>query len=102
MLAAEDLSVAAGLLLLSYPLHPPDKPTRLRTEHFPRLRTPAMFVHGSNDPFGSLEELRTALKLIPAPTELTPVEKAGHDLRKGNFDVEELIVKRFFAQVIEQ
>src|SRR5262249_20902139 len=58
MLAAEDPELVSGLLLLSYPLHPPRKPAQLRTEHFPRLTTPALFVHGSRDPFGSHEEIK--------------------------------------------
>jgi predicted alpha/beta-hydrolase family hydrolase len=80
LLAAEDPSIADGLLLLSYPLHPPRQPSQLRTGHFPSLRTPALFVHGTNDPFGSLEEIRAALDLIPARTSLLPFEGAGHDL----------------------
>jgi predicted alpha/beta-hydrolase family hydrolase len=80
MLLAEDPSVAEGLLLLSYPLHPPNKPTQLRTAHFPRLRTPALFVHGSRDPFASREELNAALDLIPAKTKLLELEGAGHEL----------------------
>jgi predicted alpha/beta-hydrolase family hydrolase len=79
--AAEDPSLATGLLLLSYPLHPPDKPQQLRTGYFPQLRTPALFVHGARDPFGTLEELREAVKLIPARTEILAVERAGHDLK---------------------
>jgi len=80
MAAAEDSQLAAGLLLLSYPLHPPDKPAQLRTAHFPNLRTKTAFVHGSRDPFGSPDELRTALALIPAPTSLHMIEGAGHEL----------------------
>jgi predicted alpha/beta-hydrolase family hydrolase len=81
MAASEQPGMADGLLLLSYPLHPPAKPEQMRTAFFPDLRTPALFVHGTNDPFGSLEELSTAVKLIDAPIELIPVEKAGHDLK---------------------
>jgi predicted alpha/beta-hydrolase family hydrolase len=80
MLAAEQPQVTAGLLLFSYPLHPPEKPEQLRTAHFPNLHTPAVFVHGSRDPFGALDELQTALRLIPAPVELLHIEGAGHDL----------------------
>ena len=86
MVAAEDTAVAAGLLLLSYPLHPPDRPEQKRTAHFPKLTIPALFVHGSRDPFGSLEEMRAALALIPSPVELLPVEGAGHDLARGGHD----------------
>jgi hypothetical protein len=71
---------AAGLLLLSYPLHPPRKPDQLRTQHLFNLRTPTLFVHGTRDPFGSVAEIEQALKLIPAKTRLLPVEGAGHDL----------------------
>ncbi|HWY22251.1 MAG TPA: alpha/beta fold hydrolase [Candidatus Acidoferrum sp.] len=70
----------AGLLLLSYPLHPPRKPEQLRTQHLFHLRTPTLLVHGTRDPFGSISEIEQALKLIPAKTKLLPVEGTGHDL----------------------
>jgi len=79
--AAESTSAeVAGLLLLSYPLHPPRKPDQLRTQHLFHLPTPTLFVHGTRDPFGSIAEMEQALKLIPAQTNLLPVEGAGHDL----------------------
>jgi uncharacterized protein len=84
MAAAEHPALADALLLLSYPLHPPDHPEKPRTSFFPDWRTPALFVHGSRDPFGTLEEIRDALKLIPARTELLPVEGAGHDLKRAD------------------
>ncbi|MBV9246369.1 MAG: dienelactone hydrolase family protein [Methylobacteriaceae bacterium] len=87
MLAADEPDVAAGLLLFSYPLHPPGKPEQLRTAHFPRLRIPAVFVHGTRDSFGTLEELQLAITAIPGPTRIIPVEGAGHDLRRGRFDL---------------
>jgi hypothetical protein len=87
LLAAEEPDLARTLLLFSYPLHPPEKPDRLRTEHFPRLGIPALFVHGTADPFGAIAELRAAVALIPAPTQIIPVEHAGHDLRRGRFDL---------------
>lgn len=80
MLAASAPGLADALLLLSYPLHPPRRPEELRTAHFPRLQTPAMFVHGSRDGFGSIAELEEAQKLIPAHTELFEVAGAGHEL----------------------
>jgi len=80
MLAAAEPGLVDALLLLSYPLHPPKKPEQPRTAHFAKLRTPALFVHGSRDGFGTLDELQTALKLIPARTQLLSVESAGHEL----------------------
>jgi len=69
-----------GLLLMSYPLHPPRRPEELRTQHLPKLETPALFFHGTRDPFGSIEEMQKALALIPANTRLVQIEGAGHDL----------------------
>ncbi len=67
LLAEENL--ADGLLLLSYPLHAPSKP----------------------DPFGAINEIEAARKLIPAKTLLLPVEGAGHDLGfKGKSKREDL------------
>ncbi|HLW51234.1 MAG TPA: alpha/beta fold hydrolase [Candidatus Angelobacter sp.] len=83
MLASEDPQFAAGLLLLSYPLHPPNKPDQLRTAHFPQLQTPALFVHGSRDPFASEDELNAALQLIPATTMLLEIAGGTHDLLQG-------------------
>jgi predicted alpha/beta-hydrolase family hydrolase len=80
MLAAENPGVTDGLFLLSYPLHPPRKPQQPRTAHFPNLRTPALFVHGTRDPFGSVEELRSVLSAIPSRTELLVVEGGVHGL----------------------
>jgi predicted alpha/beta-hydrolase family hydrolase len=87
----EEPQAAAGLLLLSYPLHPPRKPEQLRTQHLFHLRTPTLFVHGTRDPFGTITEVEQAMKLIPAKTNLLPVEGAGHDLGfKGKARREEL------------
>src|SRR5207248_2131601 len=80
MLCADEPELADGLLLTSYPLHPPGKREQLRTQHFPGLRTPALFVEGSKDPFATLKEIGEALKLIPAPTRVLPFEGVGHDL----------------------
>ena len=85
--AADEPDLAAGLLLFSYPLHPPGKPERLRSEHFPRLAVPAVFVQGSADPFGGPAELNAALALIPATTRLIVIDGAGHDLKRGRFDM---------------
>ena len=87
MLAADEPDIATALLLLSYPLHPPEKPAELRTQHFPRLRMPAIFVHGTQDPFGSIAELQAAIATIPTRTRIIRIERAGHDLRKGRLEL---------------
>jgi uncharacterized protein len=106
MLAAAEPELADGLLLLSYPLHPPGKPAQLRTSHLPKLQMPSLFVSGSKDPFGSPSEIEAALRLIPAPAEFLLIEGAGHDLgfgrrvRPGMQDVPERIVRTFLAKMI--
>ena len=80
MLAATEPGLVDRLLLLSYPLHPPQRPAELRTGHFPSLETPALFVHGMRDGFGTIDEMTAALQLIPATTELLPISGAGHEL----------------------
>ena len=80
IVAASNPKLADGLLLLSYPLHPPQRPTELRTAHFPDLQTPALFVSGSRDGFGTIDEMTAALKLIPSRTRLLPIANSGHEL----------------------
>jgi hypothetical protein len=97
MLCAAEPGLVDRLLLLSYPLHPPQRPGDLRTAHFPNLATPALFVHGTRDGFGSVDELAAALKLIPAPTKLLPITRAGHELmtKKNREEIPMLVVDAF-------
>jgi predicted alpha/beta-hydrolase family hydrolase len=95
MLCASNPHLVAALLLLSYPLHPPRKPTQLRTQHFPSLQTPALFVHGSRDEFGSISEVEAARKLIPGKTQLLPIEGTGHDLRTKAGDISGRVLAAF-------
>lgn len=87
MVLAEQPAAADELTLFSYPLHPPGKPDRLRTEHFSAIEVPTVFTHGSRDPFGSLDELRAAVAQIPAPTQIVEVDGARHDLGSKVIDV---------------
>jgi predicted alpha/beta-hydrolase family hydrolase len=98
MLLAEQ-PIADGLLLLSYPLHAPSRPDQLRTEHLSKLQVPTLLVQGRRDPFGSIDEIEAAQKLIPAKTSLVVVEAAGHDLGfKGKAqrgELPELVLRKF-------
>jgi hypothetical protein len=80
MLLAASPELAQALLLLAYPLHPPGRPERRRTDHLSTLRTPTVFVHGTHDPFGSVAALDSARTLVPAPAQLLAVPDVGHDL----------------------
>jgi predicted alpha/beta-hydrolase family hydrolase len=89
MAVAEGLEVAA-LVLVSYPLHPPGRPERLRTAHFPGLHKPCLFVSGRRDAFGAPDELRHATEAIPGPVTLEFVD-GDHSLRKRNPEVADIV-----------
>jgi predicted alpha/beta-hydrolase family hydrolase len=91
MAVADGLPVDV-LTLFSYPLHPPGKPERARTEHLPRIGAPTVFTHGTSDPFGTIDELRAAAALVSAPTEVVEVTGARHDLGSKTLDVPALAV----------
>ena len=78
-MAVADGAHAAGLVLLSYPLHPPDRPERLRTEHFPLIRVPCLFVSGTRDPFASPDELSEHTEAIRGAVTLKFIDGARHD-----------------------
>lgn len=102
MLAAREPALVEGLLLLSYPLHPPEKPDQMRTAHLPQLGTPALFVSGVRDGFARREEMEEALKLIPARTSLISVAGAGHELMtKRNRDAVVRTVTEAFQSFVE-
>ena len=76
MAVADEAADVDVLTLFSYPLHPPGKPERARTEHLPRIAVPTVFTHGTADPFGTIDELRPAAALIAAPTEIVEITGA--------------------------
>lgn len=84
---AERRVAAAGLVLVSYPLHPPRRPERLRIEHFPAIDVPCLFVHGTRDPFGAPDELLAHTAAIAGRVTHVWVEGGAHDLRGADTDV---------------
>ncbi|OBI80035.1 alpha/beta family hydrolase [Mycobacterium sp. 1245805.9] len=93
MVVAEGGVPVDVLALFSYPVHPPGKPERPRTEHLPDIRVPTVFTHGTSDPFGTPDELRAAAALIAAPTEVVEITGARHDLRSKSLDVPALAIE---------
>ena len=77
---ADGLEVA-GLVLISYPLHPPGRPEKARTEHLGHLRVPVLFVSGTRDAFGTPGELESATVAIPGPVSHTWIDGGDHGLR---------------------
>ena len=80
MAVAEGLP-AAGLVLIAYPLHPPGRPDRLRTEHLPAITVPCLFLSGTRDPFGTPDELEAWTATIPGPVEHVWFDGARHELK---------------------
>ena len=71
----------AGLVCVSYPLHPPGQPTKLRIAHLSGIDAPSLFVSGTRDEFGTPDELREHLAAIPGESRLHFVDGSRHDLR---------------------
>ncbi|MFZ2512552.1 MAG: alpha/beta fold hydrolase [Gordonia sp. (in: high G+C Gram-positive bacteria)] len=90
-----------GLLLTSYPLHPPGKPEKLRTEHFPDITVPTLIIHGRSDSFATSAEIASAATLFTGPVEIIEIEKADHGLkpeRSGVGEVTAAAVEDFFLK----
>ena len=98
MAVAEGLA-ASGLVLLSYPLHPPGKPDRLRVDHFGAITVPTLFVNGDRDPFGTPDELDEHLGAIPAATTVHWLEGQRHDPKPACDDEIVDVVGRFLASL---
>lgn len=81
----------AGLVLVSYPLHPPGKPDALRVEHLPAVEVPCLFVSGTKDPFGSPAELERWTSTISAPVEHVWIEGGRHDLRGADDEIADAV-----------
>jgi uncharacterized protein len=88
---ADDPLPAVGLVLISYPLHPPGKPANLRVEHLARLTVPCLFVHGTKDPFGTPDELTEWTATIAGAVQHEWIDGKGHDLKGADRSVAEIV-----------
>jgi predicted alpha/beta-hydrolase family hydrolase len=86
-MAVADGLPALGLVLVSYPLHPPGKPEQLRVEHFPRIAVPCLFLSGTRDAFGTPEELQREATKVAGPVTHVWVEGGDHGLRRRDSEV---------------
>jgi predicted alpha/beta-hydrolase family hydrolase len=99
LLVAEHPRLVDGLLLLAYPLHAPGRADAPRAAHFPRIRTPALFVHGTRDPFGTIAELEAARATLGGASALIAVADVGHDLGRGRTPFAERVPQRLVALI---
>jgi predicted alpha/beta-hydrolase family hydrolase len=75
-----------GLVFLGYPLHPPGRPDKLRSEHLPKIKVPMLFVQGARDAFGTKQEIEAIIKSLKLPAELFPIEGGDHSLKVSKRD----------------
>jgi uncharacterized protein len=88
---AEDPLPAQGLVLICYPLHPPGKPEKSRTEHLPNLKVPCLFLSGTKDAFGSVDELEAATAAIPGSVTHVWLDGGNHGLRRRDDEVAAIV-----------
>lgn len=70
-----------GLLLLGYPLHAMGKPEKERSEHFPRLTMPVLFVSGTRDSLAAKPALTKAARRVRGPREFHWIDTADHGFK---------------------
>lgn len=92
-MAVADGLPAAGLVLISYPLHPPGKPEKPRVEHLPKLQLPCLFISGTRDAFGTPKELERATKKIPGPVTHVWIEGGTHELKRADDEIAGAVVE---------
>lgn len=79
--AAQNGENIAGVVFLGYPLHPPGRPEKMRSEHLPKIKAPMLFVQGSRDAFGTREEIADIIKKLKLPADLFAIEGGDHSLK---------------------
>jgi hypothetical protein len=97
MAVASGAVPALGLVLVSYPVHPPGKPDQLRTEHLPDVAVPCLFVSGDRDAFGTPQELDAATALVKGPVTTVRIDGGDHGLRGRDREVAD-VVRRWLSQ----
>jgi len=70
-----------GLVFLGYPLHPPGRPDKMRSEHLPKIKAPMLFVQGSRDAFGRQEEIQSLIKKLKLLAQLHAIEGGDHSFK---------------------
>ena len=80
LLAAQS-TACDGLVFLGYPLHPAGRPQRLRTEHWPDIRCPALFIAGTRDALCDLDLLHGELATLGSPATVHEIPEGDHSFK---------------------
>lgn len=91
----------AGLVVFSFPVHPPGGFERAaaRIAHLPSIECPVLFLSGESDPFARLDLLRAAVALVPN-AELVTYPRLGHTLKPVLEDVLDRVAR--FVATLDQ
>lgn len=92
-----------GLVFLGYPLHPPGRPDKLRSEHLPKIKAPMLFVQGSRDAFGTKDEISAMIKKLKLTAEMFPIEGGDHSFKvpKAAGLTQQEIHERAMTEIVE-
>ena len=77
MLAASGFD-ADGLLLLAYPLHPPNQFGKLRDTHLPQISMPVLCLNGTRDEFCRRDLMARTLTLVKPTWTMRWLDSADH------------------------
>lgn len=97
-LVVADGLLAAGVIFVGYPLHPPGKPERIRDSHLPAIDAPMLFLQGTRDPFARWDLLEPLVERLPDAT-LHPVEGGDHSFRVRGQPKDDMATGRRLGEV---
>lgn len=75
---------AAGVVALSFPLHPPGRPDRSRADELRPVEVPVLIVQGERDPFGGPDEVNDPPLPANFAIHRVPGGNHGFAVRKGD------------------
>jgi predicted alpha/beta-hydrolase family hydrolase len=78
---ADDPVACLGLVLLGYPLHAAGKPEKERSDHFPRLTMPVLFVSGTRDSLAGKAALTKAARKVKGARQFHWIESGDHGFK---------------------
>ena len=101
--AAEGDDRIAGLVFLGYPLHPPGQPDKLRTDHWPAIKAPMLFIQGTRDSLGTPDEIKPILKKLKLNPSIYVIETGDHSFKvqKSAGVAQDVVYERAMDRIVE-